>query len=203
MHARQVAMVVVLAVSAISAISAMHAALAQAPGSPAPGPARGPGMMEGASSMMGGWHAPGMMGGWHGPGTIYGAGPGMRDGGWAAGDGRGWGQPDARRRVLDALGLDDDQRARIAQIQEESRRKHWVTLGEWRTERFRLQGLYAADRLDERAIVEQQRKVDELQRQLLAARVAARNQISEVLSPEQRQRFRGFGPRWMRSDADD
>ena len=167
---RSIARILIL----IAAGSAAGVALAQGPGywhGPGAGPGYGPGM------------GPGMMGG--GPGYGGGRGPGMMQGG--------------RGALLQGLGLNDDQRMKIARIREDTRSKNWDVMGQVQAERFRLREMYAADKLDPAAITEQQRKVDDLKRQVLRARLEARNQVSALLTPEQRQKLRSFGmPRWAR-----
>ena len=140
-----------------------------------PGPGYGPGYGPG----MGGY-GPGMMGG-YGPGYGRGFGPG---GGLAA------------------LNLSGEQRDKIAAIQEENRRKNWDAMGQMRAEQFKLRQMYNADKIDSNAVAEQQRKVDELRRQMLKSRIDAHNQVSAILTPEQRKQFRQSGPWWLRDEDD-
>jgi Spy/CpxP family protein refolding chaperone len=144
-----------------------------------PGPGYGPGYGPGPG-MMG--DRPGMMGG-------YGYGPGMM-----GGYGRGGG--------LVALDLSSEQREKIAAIQEENRRKNWNTMGQLRSEQFKLGQMYSADKVDSAAASEQQKKVDELRRELLKSRLDARNQVAAVLTPEQRKHLRQLGPWWLPEDDD-
>jgi len=149
-------------------------ALAQNPAGPAP--AQPPGM----PGMMG----PGMMG----PGMMHHEmmGPGMMRSG-----------PGFGRSALRALNLSDEQRDRIARIMEETRRASWNVLGQLMSERFTLRELYRAGKVNVDAVIEQQRKVDDLNRQLLKARLEARGRIHAMLSPEQQKIFRSFPPRAM------
>ena len=71
-----------------------------------------------------------------------------------------------------------------------------------RSEMFKLQRMYNADSVDSKALLEQQRKVDDLRRQMLASRLDMRKQMESVLTPEQRKELRQFGPWWMRQDAE-
>jgi Spy/CpxP family protein refolding chaperone len=139
-----------------------------------PGPGYGPG------------YGPGMMGG-------YGYGPGMMGG---YGGGRGFGPGGG----VAALDLSSEQREKIAAIQEENRRKNWDAMGQLRSEQFKLGQMYNADKVDSAAVAEQQKKVDELRRQLLKSRLDARNQVAAILTPEQRKHLRQFGPWWLRED---
>ena len=140
---------------------------------PGPGYGYGHGMMGGRG--LGDGDGRGMMGG-------YGPGPGH--GGYGHGAG------------LAALNLTDEQREKVARIQEENRSKNWITMGQVRGEMFKLRQMYSGDKLDSNAISEQQRKVDELRRQMLKAHIETRNQVAAILTPEQRQQFRSFGPSW-------
>jgi len=167
---------------ALGLAAATAAAFAQGPGQgPGYGPGYGPGMMGGYGS------GPGMMGG-------YGRGPGFGPGG---GRGFGYGGP------LALLDLSNEQREKIASVREENRRKNWDTMGQLRSEQFKLRQMYYADKIDPAAVSEQQKKVDDLRRQMLKSQVEARNQIAAILTPEQRKQFRQFGPWWLREDDDD
>ena len=172
------------------AISAGIAAAQSAP-EPTYGPGQGygPGYGRGGGMMGGG---PGWGPGMGGPGW----GPGM--GGYYGGDARGWG-PGWQRGgggPLAALDLTDDQQQKIARIQEDQRAKNWNTMGQIRAEQFKLRQMYYGDKVDANAIVEQQKKVDDLRRGLIKSRVETRNQIDALLTKEQRQQFRSFGPWW-------
>jgi Spy/CpxP family protein refolding chaperone len=140
--------------------------------------------------MGGGGYGPGMMdGGGYGPG--YG-----RGGGYGPGYGRGggFGGPMA------ALNLTDEQQEKIFALHEDQRRKNFDTMSKMRSETFKLRRMYNADNVDSKAVVEQQRKVDELRRQVLASRLDMRKQMESVLTPEQRKQARQFGPWWAQED---
>jgi len=154
--------------------AATSLALAQGPGY-GYGPGYGPGSGQGR----------GMMGGGYGPGMGSGYGPGMMGGGQGAGAG------------LAALNLTDEQREKVFAIQEEHRKKNWPAMGEVRSEQFKLRGMYRTDKLDPDKLAEQQKKVDELRRQMLKSRAEAHNQIAAVLTPEQRKQLRQYSPWWL------
>jgi Spy/CpxP family protein refolding chaperone len=120
----------------------------------------------------------GMMGG-------YGYGPGMM-----GGNGGG----------LASLGLSAEQREKIAVVQEENRKANWSAMGQMRSEQFKLRQMYNADKVDSAAVADQQKKVDELRRQMLKSHVEARNQINAILTPEQRKQFRQYRPSWQRGE---
>jgi LTXXQ motif. len=72
-------------------------------------------------------------------------------------------------------------------------------MGEMRSEQFKLRRMYNADNVDSQAFAEQQKKVDDLRREILVSRLESRKQMEAVLTPEQREQFRQYGPRWMDS----
>ncbi|HEV8109170.1 MAG TPA: Spy/CpxP family protein refolding chaperone [Burkholderiales bacterium] len=157
-------------------------AIALALGAPLAG-AQGPGYGYG----------PGAMGG-YGPGMMGGNGGGMM-GGYGGGMG-GYGGPMA------ALNLTDEQQDKLFALQEANRKKNWDTMSNMRSETFKLRRMYNADSVDSKALLEQQKKVDDLRRQMLASRLDTRKQMESVLTPEQRKQLRQFGPWWMREDAE-
>jgi len=136
--------------------------------------AQGPGYGPG---MMGGGYGPGMMGGGYGPGMM-GGGP------------------------MAALNLTDEQQDKLFAIQEANRKKNWDSMSTMRSEMFKLQRMYNAESVDSKALLEQQKKVDDLRRQMVASRLDMRKQMESVLTPEQRKQLRQFGPWWMRGDAE-
>ena len=138
--------------------------------------AQGPGYGYGPGMMGGGGYGPGMMGGGYGPAM----------GGYGRGFGGG----------LAALNLSDEQQDKIFAIQEEHRRKNVDTMSKVRTESFKLRRMYNTDSIDSKALVEQQTKVDELRRNMLASRLETHKKIQSVLTPEQRKQVRQFGPWW-------
>jgi protein CpxP len=171
----------ILRATALAAALAAGSAFAQGGPGYGYGPGQGAGMM-GGNGMMGG----GMMGG----------GRGAMMGGYGQGYGPGAGGGIA------ALNLSDDQREKIVAIQEDNRRKNWDTMGQVRSEMFRLRSMYFADKVDAKAYADQQKKVDDLRGRMLASRLEARNQIDQVLNAEQRKQFRAFGPWWQQDEAE-
>ncbi|MFH1604864.1 MAG: Spy/CpxP family protein refolding chaperone [Pseudomonadota bacterium] len=164
-------------------------------------------LAQGTGDWQGRGGGPGLMGAYgggpsQGMGPRWGGGPGYGPGyatgyGMMAGAGHrpGPGMMQSYREArLRALGLKDEQRAKIDRIREETRQKNWNVIGQIRTERFKLREMYRADKINAAGIVDQQRKVDDLRRQVLLARLEARNQVFALLTPEQRQKARAFGP---------
>ena len=155
------------------------------------GPGMGPGMMGGYGGGPG--YGPGPAYGPHGFGPGHGMGPGMMQG-------RGAGAMQGRwERMAQALGLSEDQRAKVGRIMEDTRRKNWDVLGQIQSERFKLREMVRGEQVDPNAAVEQKRKVDDLRRQVMRSRLEARNQVLALLTPEQQEKARSFGPgRWSR-----
>lgn len=173
----------------------------------------GPGYGQGYGRPMGPGYGPGY-------GQGYGPGPGMGGQGYGPGYGRGMGPdygsqgygprgpgmmrgPDGARpergagrwqRMARVLGLNEDQRAKIGRIFEDTRRKNWDVIGQIQSERYKLREMMRGDKVDANAAVAQKRKVDELQLKLMQARLEARNQTFALLTPEQREKARSFGP---------
>ena len=141
-------------------------------------------------SMMGGGYGPGMMGDAYGGGMMHDEyGPGMMDGrhGGMAGFASGAGM-----MGLGALDLSDDQRDKVFAIHEEARTKNFSTMTRMRAEQYSLAKMYRADKADPNAIGEQQKKVDELRREMIRSQVQTRNDIQALLTPDQKKQLRQY-----------
>jgi Spy/CpxP family protein refolding chaperone len=149
----------------------------------------GPGMM--GPGMMGpGMMGPGMMGpGMMGPGMM---GPGMMGPGMM-GMGQGMGP-------LWMLDLNVEQKNKIAKIQQEARKKQWDLMAKMDGEYVKLRELYFADKRDSAAIGSQYQKIYDLRRQMMELWVDTANHTEEVLTKEQKEKLRSFGPGWMMWD---
>jgi len=100
--------------------------------------------------------------------------------------------------MLGMLDLTDEQRARIRAIQRETAskvRRLWVQMAD---EADRLRDLYAAERPDPKTVGRAYSKIFDLKRQIIEARVAARNRVMDVLTPEQRKALRSMRERMRR-----
>jgi len=75
-------------------------------------------------------------------------------------------------------------------------------MGETRSETFKLRRMLSAENVDPKAVTEQQKKVDELRRQMLQSRLESHKQVEAVLTPEQRKQFRQYRPWWMTEGED-
>jgi len=155
-----------------------------------PGYGMGPGMMGGYGP---GYMGPGAMGG-YGPGHMgpgmggygpgYGMGPGMM-----GGYGPGYG-------MLGQLNLSPDQWSKINAIQGDLAKTQWGLAGKMHNEAIKLQELLNADTRDRNAISEQYKKLQNIREQRFEARVDAQEKMDGVLTTEQKNELRRFGPRW-------
>ena len=92
-----------------------------------------------------------------------------------------------------ALGLSADQRGKIAGIWNSSTTKAWPIMGQLREQYFHFTRLMAETNPDRAAVNKIYARISELQRQLLDLRLDARQQMMEVLTPEQRKQLeQGF-----------
>ena len=118
-------------------------------------------------------YGPGMMGPGMGPGMMMGGGP-----------------------MMASLNLTSEQEDKVFALHEQMRAKNFGTMGKLHSEQFKLQKLMRADPVDSKAVVEQQKKVDEVRREMLASHLEARKQMEAILTPEQRKQLRQMGPMW-------
>jgi len=130
----------------------------------------GPGMM-GEPGMMGGY-GPGMMGG--GAGMMM--GPGMMGG-----------------PMLASLKLTDQQEDKLFALHEQMRAKNFATMGKVHSEQFKLYRLMKGETPDSKAVLEQQKKVDDVRREMFATHLEMRKQVEAILTPEQRKQLRESG----------
>ena len=139
------------------------------------GPGYGPGGGYGPGYGMG----PGMMGG-YGPGS--GMGPGMMGG---YGPGYGYG-----------LDLDDKQRAKIDEIQQEFAQKHWGLMTAMHSPGGPMDQMFSGDEKSARQAYE---AMAAARQQMFEASLEMRKRVEAVLTPEQRKQLqRGYRGRWGR-----
>jgi Spy/CpxP family protein refolding chaperone len=168
-------------------LMAAAAALLAAPVWAQMGPGMGPGMM-----------GPGMMGGYGmGPGTMegYGYGPGMMGlgamGGYGMGPGMmGPGTMGPGYGAFGGLGLSDEQRARIAEIQHEVSRKQWDLMGKMHEQRYQMHQFDAQGKLDDGAARKAYQAMGEAHKAMFETMLDARKRIDSVLTKEQREQLR-------------
>jgi len=118
------------------------------------------------------------------PGSGAGYGPPA----WASGVGPGYGPG------LPVANLSADQIAKIRKIQSD----RYGEMTKLRTDLFakhqELAALYREPTLDKGKIAAKQKEVEALQAQMLEKGLAARTEVGEVLTPEQRAQLPAFGP---------
>lgn len=153
-------------------IAVASAALAQSPASPPRG--AGP------------WGGPGMMGGWGGGAGMMGYGPGR---GMMRGYGMG---PGAMMSDAWAGGLDlsEEQRTKIHQIQDETRKRHWTLMGSMLDQQAKLRDLYEAPQRDTAAIDSTYKAIDGMRQQMIDSSADARKRIEAVLTKKQLDQLR-------------
>ena len=128
-------------------------------------------------------YGPGMMGpGMQGPGMM-GAGP------MGYGAGAMMGGP-----MMASLNLTNEQEDKLFALHEQMRTKNFATMSKMHTEQFKMRRLMKADAVDSKAVLEQQKKIDDVRREMFATHLEMRKQVEALLTPEQRKQFRQFGP---------
>jgi Spy/CpxP family protein refolding chaperone len=209
------------ALVAVSLAVAAADGFAQQPQKPAPGPGMGPGMMGGYGPGGPGYGmGPGMMGGYgpgygggYGPG--YGMGPGMM-GGYGPGAGYGMGMMGGMMgpgmmgpgmmgggmmgtaRALWALDLNDAQRKEILKVQDEVRKKNWEIAGKMQDEMAKLRDAYwGGEKRNRAAISTAYKRIGELRQQRIEIALDAADKVEKVLTAEQRESLKRWGPWWM------
>ena len=175
-------------VLAVALALGSSAALAQQPKpGPGPGPGMGPGMMGPGPGGPGPGMGPGMMGG----------GPGYGPGGQGYGPGMMGGMGMGLGRALWSLDLNDTQRKEILKVQDELRKKNWELAGKMQDELARLRDAYwGADKRDRAAISAATKQIGALRQQRVENSLDAADRIEKVLTAEQRQQLKRWGPWW-------
>lgn len=159
---------------------------------PPQGGGDGPGIMGGGHGhgMGSGMMGLGMMGG-HGRG--YGMGPGMM-GGWGPGYGMGSGMMGGYGAGPGFdLNLTEEQRGKIAKIQDEVRRKQWELMGKIHDEQRQMNEQYRSDDRDDAALSKSYRKMSDLRQQMFDLSLSAEKQIDAALTKEQRDKLKRGG----------
>jgi len=91
-----------------------------------------------------------------------------------------------------ALDLTEQQQAEIAQIQEDFRKKQSDLAAKMAAEQAKLNEIYYSGKRDPAAIDNQYKKIYDLRRQMIQIQVDAQNRMDAVLTPEQKERLRGY-----------
>jgi Spy/CpxP family protein refolding chaperone len=141
-------------------------------------PEMGPGMMGGGHPM-----GPGMMGGYR----DHGMGPGAMMGGYGLG-------------AINRLDLGDDQRRKLAAIEDDLRRKNWDLMGKMQDEMSKLRdAAWSADGRDRNAILAANKRMSDLRQQMLENRLDAQDKAEALLTAPQKEQLRQFR-RWRYAD---
>ena len=115
--------------------------------------------------------------GYGGYGPGYGMGPGMM-GGYGYG-GYGYGN----------LNLTSEQRAKVAEIQQELRKKQWALMQSMHEVGWNRADAYKDGKLDENTARKSFEAMTELRKQMFENSLAARKSMDSVLTPEQRKQL--------------
>ena len=154
---------------------------------PGGGPGYGQGQGYGPGYGPGYGMGPGMMGGYGGYGPGYGMGPVMM-GGYGPGGYGGYG-----------VDLSPEQRAKIADVQQEFGRKQWGLMEKMHEEGGPMYQAFGSGAFDEKIARKAYETMAEAQKQMFEASLQMRKKIDAVLTPEQREQmgrgWRGRGPR--------
>ena len=113
-----------------------------------------------------------------GPGMMGGYGPGY---GMMGGYGPGYGYGN--------LNLTSEQRSKVAEIQQELRKKQWALMQSMHEIRWNQADAYKDGKLDENAARKSFAAMTELRKQMFENSLAARKSMDSVLTPEQRKQL--------------
>ena len=83
------------------------------------------------------------------------------------------------------LGLSDEQKQQMNDIQHGLRQKHWEIMGQMIDQQAALQKAYAGDRPDPKAVGAVYGQIFDLRRQMIEAALEAKNSARDVLTEEQ------------------
>ncbi len=91
---------------------------------------------------------------------------------------------------LEALGLSEEQQAKITPLADKLKHDNWATQGLINDETAKLRDLYEADKRDPVVIDKEYKKIFDLKRKMIETYLEAQNRIEAVLTPEQRTQMR-------------
>jgi Spy/CpxP family protein refolding chaperone len=118
-------------------------------------------------------------------------GPGMMGGGGMMGPGGGMG-------ALWHLDLTDAQRQQVLKIQDDLRRKNWDLLGKQQDEQAKLRDAYfGSAKRDRAAVIAAYKRISDLRVQRIENSLDAAEKIEGVLTQQQRDQLKRWGPWWM------
>jgi Spy/CpxP family protein refolding chaperone len=100
------------------------------------------------------------------------------------------------------LDLTDAQRQQVLKIQDELRRKNWDLLGKQQDEQAKLRDAYfASGKRDRAAIIAAYKRISDLRVQRIENSLDATEKIEGVLTQQQRDQLKRYGPWWMGDGA--
>lgn len=123
-----------------------------------------------------------------GPGGMWGNGPGYGPG---AGRMGGYGPGGYGFGYGGVSGLTNEQRDKLAAIEEEFRGKQWKLMESMHGLAWNQRGLYQDGKLDEKAAREANEAVAAIRKQMFENSLAARKRMDDVLTAKQREQLRG------------
>lgn len=94
-----------------------------------------------------------------------------------------------------SLNLSKEQRTKINQINDDTRKKHWELMGRMQELSSNVRNLYDADKWDAIEIGKAYQKIFDLKRQMIESSVEAHNRKDAVLTKEQREQLKKTGAR--------
>ena len=95
---------------------------------------------------------------------------------------------------LYGLDLDDKQRDKIRSIQREMRKQHWDLMEKMMETSDKLYELYDVDKPDADKIGKVYDEIYKIKRQMIQEHIQIRNKIYDILSKEQREKFKANDP---------
>jgi Spy/CpxP family protein refolding chaperone len=110
---------------------------------------------------------------------------GNAGGGSAIGMGHMGGGHSGMMGKFKGLGLSDEQKAKMSDIQYKLHKRHWELMGPMIDQQQALKKARAGDRPDPAAVGAVYGKIFDLKRQMIEARIAAKNSSMDVLTDEQ------------------
>jgi len=91
---------------------------------------------------------------------------------------------------MNILDLTDAQRSKISAIHDANRKKNWALMGKMMDDGAKLRDLYAADRLDIKAITAVYDRIFATQKGMIGNSLSAHNQQYDVLTDAQRKEWK-------------
>jgi Spy/CpxP family protein refolding chaperone len=117
---------------------------------------------------------------------------GFAPGGYSMGPGMMWGYGAGG---YGGLKLSDEQRTKIASIQEEFSRKQWELMGKMHEQRYQLYEFDSSDKTDESAARKAYQAISDTRKAMFENSLDMRKRIDAVLTKEQREQLRSY---WSR-----